>query len=266
MNKKIKKITIGIVTFLILSSSSYKIIKENNNKKIINKHQESNTHLENIVAHRGFSMFYPDNSYESVEAASNSDCTDLIEIDIRLTKDKELVLHHDSVINISNKTFIIEDLFYDELKDNLISFKDFLNWYSWDKPLIIDVKTNYINYDIIYILNNLLNCYKDLVFIQSESDIFLKEMSNLFPDYKYLYVINRKDDLNNLNSIFYGYTIRYGLFNKISIDNDKMYLVYTINSKNRYNKLLENKNYKDNIYIITDNPDYICSLNKIKRK
>ena len=266
MNKKIKKIIIGIVTFSVLSSSTYKIVKENNYTKIINKHNQENNHVENIVAHRGFSMFYPDNSYESVEAAINSNCTDLIEIDIRLTKDKELVLHHDSVINISDKTLIIEDLFYNELKDNLISFKEFLNWYSWDKPLIIDVKTNDINYDIIYLLNYLINNYQELVFIQSESDKFLNEMMNLFPNYKYLYVINTKSDLNNLNSSFYGYTVRYGLFKKINLEDNKMYLVYTINSKNKYNKLLENNNYKDNIYIITDNPDYICSLNKIKRK
>ena len=61
-----------------------------------------------------------------------------------------------------------------------------------------------------------------------------------------------------------GFTIKYSLFDEIKLKENKLYFVYTINSKEKYLDLINSKNYHDNIYIITDNPDYICGLENIK--
>jgi glycerophosphoryl diester phosphodiesterase len=47
-----------------------------------------------IIAHRGFSARYPENSLLSFEEAIKHGC-DAIELDVHLTKDAELVVHHD---------------------------------------------------------------------------------------------------------------------------------------------------------------------------
>ena len=61
-----------------------------------------------------------------------------------------------------------------------------------------------------------------------------------------------------------GFTIKYSLFDEIKLKKNKLYFVYTINSRKKYLDLINSKNYNDNIYIITDNPDYICGLENIK--
>ena len=87
--------------FAILSSRTIRLIKvEQETKQLLKTHYESISHEENIVAHRGFSGLEPDNTYESVGRALNTPCVDMIEIDVRLTKDGKIVLHHDSFINI----------------------------------------------------------------------------------------------------------------------------------------------------------------------
>ena len=269
MKKKIKNLIIGGLTLVLLTSFTYKLVKNNKEIKLnIKKHKELDIHSENIVAHRGYSSYYPDNSYESVEAALNSDCTDLIEIDVRFTKDMEIVINHDSFINISDISIQIDELIFKDTKTDLILLKDFLIWYSFNKPLIIDVKTNKVDENLSNHLNKLLNNHSNLVYIQSDCYEFLEYMNILYPNYKYLYIINSKDDLKKINNNnFYGYTVKYSLFDDIIVDNNKIYLIYTINSLNKYLNLINNDNYRDNMYIITDNPDYICSLeNKKLRK
>ena len=93
-------------------------------------------------------------------------------------------------------------------------------------------------------------------------------MIELYPNYNYLYIVNSYDDLKNKNNNFKGYTIKYSLLNKTKIEENKLYFIYTINSNKKYYDLLNNKNYKNKMYIITDQPDYICALseNKILRK
>ena len=115
-------------------------------------------------------------------------------------------------------------------------------------------------------LNKLISLYKDNIFIQSDYFPFLNNMIKLYPDYKYLYIIKSNSSLKDKNNNFYGYTIKYSLLDNIEIEDDKLYLIYTINSSKKYLNFLNNKNYKSNMYIITDHPDYICSLSEDKKR
>ena len=68
-----------------------------------------------------------------------------------------------------------------------------------------------------------------------------------------------------MDSEFAGFTVRQGLLNKINIDEEKTYLIWTVNSSTRYINLINNKKYRSRMYIITDHPDYICALGEARR-
>ena len=303
---KIKNLIVASFVLFFLTEHNYKLIKGYQNaNNVCNHHQSSTNHLENIVAHRGFSGLYLDNSVESIDAALNSNCVDMIEIDVQRTQNGKIVIHHDSFINIDDVTMKIEDLSLNEISEEdekkliknypfynladllhddqlffykrflqkkvgldeteLIFLSDIIKNYSFKKPLIIDVKTEKIDIDYMIELDRILNMYKNNIFIQSDNYEFLNKMLELYPDYKYLYIINSSRDIFNKNNNFFGYTVRYGLLEKIKIENDKLYLIYTVNSSLKYYNLLKNKNYCNDMYIITDHPDYICALGESKK-
>lgn len=300
-NNKIKKISIYLLTSIFLFTNGFKLIKTSSKvKTLINNHKNSSNHSENIVAHRGFSGLYQSNSYEAILNALSLECVSIIEIDIRLTKDKNIVLSHNNIVSLDNKLVKLSEFNLNDIENNLIlknlelfnfnnvlssdfiflyeryinkkdnldqsliTLNDFFKWYSFKKLIILDIKCDTIDYDFMYLLNDIISNYQDLVYIQSTNYFFLDEMYKLYPNYKYLFIIDSKDDINLENNYFYGYTVKDSLLSEIEILKDKMYLVYTINSSRQYEKLLENKNYSQNIYIITDNPDYICSLSEFK--
>ena len=300
--KRVKNIFLTAFVLFFLTDKSYKLIKgEHEAIKVMKNHFHS-SHNEKIVAHRGFSGLFLEKSKESIEAALESNCVDMIEIDVRFTQNKKIVLHHDSIVNFEDTVTKLEDLILEEdlekndyvvknytfynlenlYDDELFLYKRFLNKsvsideklvflsdivrnYSFSKPLIIDVKTNYDNIDFMMELNRILNNHKSQVYIQSESFNFLNTMLKLYPDYNYLYIINSYFDLKNKNNLFKGYTIKYSLLNKIKLEDGKLYLVYTLNSNQKYFNLVNSNNYREDMYIITDNPDYICALSYYKK-
>ena len=302
--KKIRNFMITSLALFFLSRHSYKLVEGYQvANEIYKKHLNSKNHVENIVAHRGFSGLYLENSKESINAALESDCVDMIEIDVRITDNKKIVLHHDAFINYldviekieklkidddENINYVIKNYPFCNLsellhEDKLFLYKRFLNKsvdledevliflsdivrnYSFSKPLIIDVKTNFNNISFMEELDRILKSYKDLIYIQSDCFEFIDSMIKIYPDYKYLYIIKSRSNLKNKNDNLYGYTVRLGLFKEMKMEENKMYLVYTINSVSKYLNLLKNKNYNNNIYIITDHPDYICALGDIKK-
>ncbi len=300
--KKIRNLTIGIVTILFLGNS-FRLIKGNKEAlKVVSNHQNSNNHEENIVAHRGFSGIYPDNSYLAISKALELPCVDMIEIDVRLTSDKTIVLHHDKNTSINDLIVSISKVDLTDIEDDLaindfnlynlgdintkdsiflfsrylskskyqsylIRLKNILFLFKDSKTLIIDIKTNKVDYQFMEELNNLLIGYQGNIYIQSNCYEFLIYMQEKYPSYKYLFIVNSKNDITKMSSNFDGFTINYKLLDDIIVDDDKLYFIYTINSKEKYLNVINNENYHENMYIITDNPDYICGLHdKLLRK
>lgn len=300
--KKIRNLTIGIVTILFLGNS-FRLIKGNKEAlKVVSNHQNSNNHEENIVAHRGFSGIYPDNSYLAISKALELPCVDMIEIDVRLTSDKTIVLHHDKNTSINDLIVSISKVDLTDIEDDLaindfnlynlgdintedsiflfsrylskskyqsylIRLKNILFLFKDSKALIIDIKTNKVDYQFIEELNKLLMDYQGNIYIQSNCYEFLIYMQEKYSSYKYLFIVNSKNDITKMSSNFDGFTINYKLLDDIIVDDDKLYFIYTINSKEKYLNVINNENYHENMYIITDNPDYICGLHdKLLRK
>ena len=69
-----------------------------------------------LLAHRGFSGNYPENSPLAFRMAVEKTAADGFESDVHITKDGKLVIFHDaSVERTSNGTGFIKDMTYDEL-------------------------------------------------------------------------------------------------------------------------------------------------------
>lgn len=69
-----------------------------------------------IIAHRGFSGRYPENTLSAIRGAVDAGA-DLIEIDVQLTKDNRLVvMHDDSVDRTTNGKGKVKELTFDELR------------------------------------------------------------------------------------------------------------------------------------------------------
>ena len=119
--KKIKNLFITSFVLFFLTNYSLKLVKGYEKaSSIIKRHQLEDKHFENIVAHRGFSGLYPENTLRSIDEASKLDCCDMIEVDIRFTKNNILVLHHDSIISLEDILVQIEDIDLSEIDEELI--------------------------------------------------------------------------------------------------------------------------------------------------
>ncbi len=69
-----------------------------------------------IIAHRGFSSRYPENTVAAIRSAVEAGA-DMVEIDVQLTKDLELVvMHDDSVYRTTNGSGLVRDLTLEQIR------------------------------------------------------------------------------------------------------------------------------------------------------
>lgn len=69
-----------------------------------------------IIAHRGASFFEPENTLGAIKRAMEMDA-DFVEIDVRMSKDKELIVMHDADVNrTTNGKGFVKDQTLQELK------------------------------------------------------------------------------------------------------------------------------------------------------
>ena len=177
-----------------------------------------------LIAHRGYhnnKKGIPENSVLAFKKAIDNNY--LIELDVRLTKDKKLVVFHDDNLKrVCGVNKRVKDLTYRELlKYNLFDttqkvplFSDVIKLVNGRVPILIETK--YHNrYGILEkILINELSNYKGLYAIQSfypMSLLWLKRNTKHIPIG--LLSSNFKNDLNQLKSII-GKTLILDLFFK----------------------------------------------------
>ncbi len=143
-----------------------------------------------IVAHRGFSGIYPENTLLAFQKAVELG-VDFIELDIHQTLDKEIVVCHDEKIDrTTDGKGYIKEMNYEEIKKY-----DAGKWkgYSGEKiPLLKDVFEKFknkvkilieIKECAVYELVKLIKEYKieKSVIVGSFNLEYIKEVRNLFP-------------------------------------------------------------------------------------
>lgn len=178
----------------------------------------------NLIAHRGYhnnKKGIPENSVLAFKKAIDNKY--LIELDVRLTKDKKLVVFHDDNLKrVCGVNKRVKDLTYRELlKYNLFDttlkvplFSDVIKLVNGRVPILIETKYHNRYGVLEKILINELSNYKGLYAIQSfypMSLLWLKRNTKDIPIG--LLSSNFKNDLNRLKSII-GKTLILDLFFK----------------------------------------------------
>ena len=232
-----------------------------------------------IISHRGKinRTLSHENNKEAIKNYLNSNIT-TIEIDIQLTKDNQIILFHDNIIDCIR----IVDKDSNELMNNynMILLKDVLQMIEGKRKIYLDIKneeltkkqTNIFFEELFNLLEKYIKkygCKEDSIYLCSFHSIYIDYLikNKIRNNYKYkigvilyedniLYFLNNfKDSFDNFDFI----SIDYNILDSISFCFDKIDIYcYTINELKDYNKLIDRKV----VYgIISDYPEYFNSLN-----
>lgn len=251
MNRNIKQLFITSAFVLLIATSTTFIINDLESSKItkiINQDDDETTI--SVIAHRGLSSLEIENSFEAIKLGLQDKSTTGVEIDIRLTKDKKIVVIHDDEINNKKvSTSTLEELqkekikaniptttdyitsLFDNISGNLIrtrfqivqnkttkisTLKEILDLYKdyQEKELIIEFKFEDNEDDFIQEFDNLIKEYNySKIIIQSNDYQKLTKMKQLHPEFEY-HLIIKKDNYEELKKQdLDGYVIRKNLIN-----------------------------------------------------
>ena len=220
------------------------------------------------IAHRGlWNDKYAENSMGAFKNAIDNNFA--FECDIHLTKDKELVVCHDSDLKrMTGKDGIIENLTLKEIKDNYIltdgskipTFKEVLKLNQEQVPMAIELKIYKGNY------HSLVKALKkEIIVIKNPKNFFFISF-----DPRALFLINRIDSVKGLIAginPFTWFLCFRKMINSLDIDRELLHdkRVVTYNKKRFLNTwTIETKEQFDEAYPIVDtvtfqkmDPEYV---------
>jgi glycerophosphoryl diester phosphodiesterase len=157
-----------------------------------------------IVAHRGGKEFFHENTLKAYEKAIELKCP-FFELDIRQTKDKQIVCFHDPVIQKQK----IEDITYKELLNlsgiDVPLFKDTLKLTKGKIKLLCEIKAKGYEKEAASLLKEYFN---DDVIIVSFLDEVLYKIHKLAPEMKTGLIIGKNGLFNILKDLMLFYRIR----------------------------------------------------------
>ena len=200
-----------------------------------------------IISHRGNDKYgYLENTKEAILSTLKSNYTDGVELDVRMTKDKKLVLSH----NMFYKEHLISLTNYQELHLDLL--KNVLKGIKSEKIIIIEIKDNDLK--VIPILYHIIKHSKLNIYIHSFHYNWLKEWKKRYPKYKVglikTNIINQNKDDTDFDFV--------SLYYKNNIYNDKPIFLWTVNKQPDLERFI-----RHHLNIITDKP-YLCNLQNVK--
>ena len=195
-----------------------------------------------IIAHRGNDGIHKENSLEAIINSLNKKYVDGVELDVRLTKDKKLIINHDPFYNgyyINNTNAVkLQRLGLNMLDEILINISN-------NKIIMIEVKVD--DKQIKQMTKKLiktLNKYKLNYYICSFNYNFLIDFKKCC-HIKAVLIISIKINTIHINNNFDFNSINI-LYN-IKIPNKETFR-WTVNTKKELEKVNKNEN------VITDNP------------
>jgi len=228
-----------------------------------------------IIAHRGASAYVKENTIESYFLAIDQGA-DMIEFDVRKTKDNILISHHDSSID----GYPIQQLSHKEISH--LARKKGFEIPTLEKILIftrgkikLDVELKEEGYEKTVL--ELMRRYfqEDEFIVTSFNDGSLVTIKDLFPGIKVGLILGKKNPQNFLKTRFseifpqkrydqskadflvvHWKLARFGILSRTAKTNIPV-LIWTLNEKKRIVKFLKDKRITG---MITDKPDLVISL------
>jgi len=214
-----------------------------------------------VIAHRGLHDYFKKNTREALVSALSMDYIAGIELDVRITKDKKIVIIHDPLIDfVSDGHGFVRKLTYRKLlkynfgtKNNpekLMLLDNFLKELSTNKIIMIDIKEE-------------TNDYKDLadqiikIISKCSLNIYLcsfnYELIKYLSDYNSGLLIGLSINKKRLYNSFRFNIVHYNYANRIN--KRKETFVWGVNDKEDLDKVNNPK-----ALIITDYPKKIFEL------
>lgn len=205
-----------------------------------------------IISHRASNISkYKPNTKEALLTALSLDFIDGIEFDVRITKDKKIVIIHDPVINlVSNGSGIVKKMKYKKLikynfgtKENpsrICTLDNLLKDINSNKIILIDIKEESNDLKIADIVLDIIKRYNLNIYIASFNYNIIRYLQNKYK--KVGLIINKAINNKKLYNNFGFNIISYQYKNIIT---KKETFLFTINDV---------KEDLDKFNIITDNP------------
>ena len=114
--RKLSFVLMALATFIAAVSCAPKPQYANRAEKILAEINDPNSKYVVVISHRGDWRNYPENSIPAIESIVRMG-VDMMELDVKMTKDSVLVLMHDQTINrMTNGKGLVSDFTYDSLK------------------------------------------------------------------------------------------------------------------------------------------------------
>ncbi len=211
-----------------------------------------------FIAHRGNDNHkYRENSEKAILFSLQQPYLDGIECDLRLTKDKKIVLLHNILIDfVSDGSGFVHNLTLDELlsytfeqhqfQDKITVLSSLLSKIESKKILLLEVKEERTNVSVDWIeaLKSIFTQYSNLtIYLCSFNYDLLRKLKERYPNILMGlivgYTMNQNKDITPFEFVMYHYrSFRY---------THKMSMIWTMNDKDKV------QYYKSKVdYIITD--------------
>jgi len=226
-----------------------------------------------IIAHRGAPGYAKENTIESFEKAAGMGA-DMIEFDVRRTKDKVPIIYHDRLIQGKP----VNELVYEEIKQiagnqgfHLPTVEEVLKWSRGRIKLDIELKEQDYEKELGELLSGYLK--EDQFIVTSFNESSLKTIKDNYPGIQVGLLLGKfeasprtriseffpmkrckKAQANFL--VVHFKLLRFGFLERVRRSR-KSVLVWTVNDEEMIWKLLNDKRVSA---IITDQPDLAVSL------
>ena len=197
-----------------------------------------------FISHRGndTGVNYPENSKEAILEVLKRDYISGVEFDVRMTRDKRIVVVHDNTIALSgNGSSLISKTRIKQLEKynfgtianpfKIATLEDVLSSIDCNKEIIIEIKEEENRYKrVVNVIYNIIKNYHNLnIKICSFNYDLVKYFKKKHPDIKIGLLIGIKMNLNKEDKSFDFYSISVVNYKKY-LDCDNIY-VWTINEK-----------------------------------
>lgn len=255
-----------------------------------------------ICAHRGYSSLEVENTSEALSLAASEKYIDCIELDVRMTKDKQIVISHDNILfDEEFEPVKISDITFDVATNTTFKYQTLNSpnffWYN-DELIMINSRNQLLNnqdYHIISLTEGLQCCGDKLIIIDIKfnNDVreFTEELKRIIPNSKNIILqsfdieamlyMQKNTDFECMPLIDSREDFKYiKYFNRVSInkslitydlmkefsDNNIKVAIWTINSTNELEPVLgELQEYYKKVIYITNYPDLILTRINEKR-
>lgn len=229
-------VLIYIIIFLFLSNAETEVVRS----KSQNPKPQEPTPAAIITAHRGYSSEYPENTFAAFIAAEEAN-VGWIELDVRKTKDNQLVVSHDA--NLSRVFGInknINYVNYSEIEaidlngEYIPLLEDIIKYIKRTKiKLNIEIKDNDIEQQVIDLINKY--DFSQQCVISSQNYQIVKNIEQIDSNLITIFTTTRAySDIINIYPIVDGYSVRYTGIDVATADviheNNKILYIWTCNT------------------------------------